>query len=516
MVKRAGGALLLSIRLEHGSGRPVSTQLHVGLRELILSGSIAPGQRLPASRTLARDLAVSRTTVIEAFDRLTAEGLIESRVGAGTYVTRALEAPRPMAAAAEPGPKAHAPRLSRATERSLELFGLRQRLPAIPRAFTTALPAFDAFPMAQWARLSAKHWRRSRDDVMGYGEPFGHTLLRRAIASHLRANRGIVCDAQQIFIVSGAQQAFSLTASLLLNPGDVVWFENPGAIGARNSLIAAGAELLPVAVDAQGLRVEEGLAKCPRFALAFVTPSHQQPLGVVMSLERRLALLHAAEQAGAWVIEDDYDGEFRHDGRPLAALKALDADGRVVYVGSFSKVVFPALRLGFALVPPALREAFRAARFLVDRGSPAVVQQALADLLASGRLERLLRRSGQALRQRRAALLAGLVRHCGAALEVEGAAAGMHVTAWLRDVAPGDLPALVAAAERVDLGIYPITPHYASPPCRAGLLLGYAALAPRDLAEAARRLGGVLGARVSSRTAGGALRHNARSGGVGR
>ena len=224
MVKRAGGALLLSIRLEHGSTKPVSTQLHVGLRELILSGTIAPGQRLPASRTLACDLAVSRTTVIEAFDRLTAEGLIESRVGAGTYVTRALEAPRPMPAATATGPEAGAPRLSHATERSLELFGQRQRLPAIPRAFTTALPAFDAFPMAQRARLSAKHWRRGRDEVMGYGEPFGHPGLRRAIATHLRANRGIVCDAEQIFIVSGAQQAFSLTASLLLNPGDPVWF----------------------------------------------------------------------------------------------------------------------------------------------------------------------------------------------------------------------------------------------------------------------------------------------------
>ncbi len=252
MVKRAGGALLLSVRIDHASPRPVSTQLYVHLRDLILSGGFGSGERLPASRTLARDLSVSRTTVIEAFDRLTAEGLIESRVGAGTYVSKALSVARPKPPAGDAAASAKPPRLSRAMARSVERFGERQRLPSAPRAFTTALPAFDAFPMAQWARLSAKHWRRNRDDVLGYGEPFGYPPLRQAIAAHLRANRGIGCDAEQIFIVGGAQQAFSLVGSVLLNPGDPVWFENPGAIGARNSLIAAGGELVPVPVDDAG------------------------------------------------------------------------------------------------------------------------------------------------------------------------------------------------------------------------------------------------------------------------
>src|SRR5579862_3237252 len=242
MVKRAGGALLLAVRIDPQSSRPLGTQLYVILRDLILSGGFAAHDRLPATRTLATQLKLSRTTVIEAYDRLTAEGLIESRVGAGTYVSKALETERPRPPHPNVVPIAtQAPRLARAMARSLERFGERRRLPAVARAFTTALPAFDAFPMAQWARLSAKHWRANRDDVMGYGDPFGHRPLRNAIAAHLRANRGIACDPAQVFIVGGAQAAFSLIGAVLLNPGDKVWFENPGAIGARNAFIAAGA-----------------------------------------------------------------------------------------------------------------------------------------------------------------------------------------------------------------------------------------------------------------------------------
>lgn len=493
MVKRAGGALLLSMRLEHGSSRPVSTQLHVGLRELILSGTIAPGQRLPASRTLARDLAVSRTTVIEAFDRLTAEGLIESRVGAGTYVTRALEAPRPMASAAPPEPDASPPRLSHATERSLELFGQRQRLPAIPRAFTTALPAFDAFPMAQWARLTAKHWRRGRDEVMGYGEPFGHPGLRRAIASHLRANRGIVCDTEQIFIVSGAQQAFSLTASLLLNPGDPVWFENPGAIGARNSLIAAGAELLPVPVDAHGLRVEDAMARCPGFSMAFVTPSHQQPLGVVMSLERRFALLNAAEQAGAWVIEDDYDGEFSFGGPPLPTLKSIDTTGRVIYVGTFSKSLFPSLRLGYLLVPPSLVATVKALMSQLLQGVPTVVQSVVAEFIDEGYFSSHLRRMRRIYAERHDTLCAAAGRRLAGLLQVVPSHSGLHTIARFQ-VALSE-QAVVEAARQRAITVSPITRFLLTPPSGRGvngLVLGFGAIRPPDIEQGVEVLGQVM------------------------
>ena len=244
MVKRAGGALLLGIAIEHGAARPVSTQLYASLRDLMLSGSLAAGERLPATRTLARDLGVSRTTVIDAFERLTAEGLINSRWFRNFRERRARGGPAGSRARAQRPDVPHAPVLSRTMASAVERFGTRQRLPHTPGAFVTALPALDEFPMGQWARIAAKHWRRARREVMGYGEPSGHPALRQTIAGHLRANRGISCDAEQIFIVAGAQQAFSLIGTLLLNPGDAVWFENPGAIGARNSLIASGAELI--------------------------------------------------------------------------------------------------------------------------------------------------------------------------------------------------------------------------------------------------------------------------------
>ena len=298
MVKRAGGSLLLSLNMDPSSHLSVSSRLSAALRDMILTGGCRAGDRLPASRTLARDLGVSRTTVIEAFDRLTAEGLVESRMGAGTFVSAALGANRPMPAKSQATlQRPAATVLSTVMTQAVQRFGARQRLPHVTRAFTTGLPAFDAFPVAQWARLSAKYLRGARDEVMGYGDPNGSADLRQAIAAHLRANRGISCDPDQLFIVGGAQQAFHLIGSTLLDPGDKIWFENPGAIGARNSLIATGATLVPVPVDDEGLRVDEGLRLAPHFRLAFVTPSHQQPLGSVMSLERRFALLHAAEQA---------------------------------------------------------------------------------------------------------------------------------------------------------------------------------------------------------------------------
>ena len=253
--------------------------------------------------------------------------------------------------------------------------------------------------MAQWARLAARHWRSARADVMGYGEPFGHKPLRQAIALHLRANRGIACDAEQIFIVGGAQQAFHLIGSTLLDPGDKVWFENPGAIGARNSLIASGADLVPVPVDEQGLRVADGLGLAPQFRLAFVTPSHQQPLGTVMSLERRFALLHAAEQAGAWIIEDDYDGEFSFGGPPLPTLKSVDATGLVIYVGTFSKSLFPSLRLGYLLAPPALVETFNIITSKLLHGVPTGTQAVVADFIDDGHFGAHLRRMRAHLRR---------------------------------------------------------------------------------------------------------------------
>jgi GntR family transcriptional regulator/MocR family aminotransferase len=476
MVKRAGGALLLSLAVDPALPRPVSAQLHGHLRDVILGGGIGPGDRLPATRTLARELGVSRTTVLEAFDRLVAEGLVESRVGAGTYVSRALDAERPRVPA--PGiPVVSRPaRLSRAMSRSVGRFGDRPRLPASARAFTTALPAFDAFPMAQWSRIAARHWRGARDLVMGYGDPFGHPPLKRAIAAHLRANRGIACDADQIFVVGGAQQAFWLIGSLLLDPGDPVWFENPGAIGARNSLIASGAELVPVPVDEQGLRVDAGLALAPRFRLVFVTPSHQQPLGVVMSLERRFALLKAAERAGAWILEDDYDGEFSFGGAPLPTLKSVDATGLVIYVGTFSKSLFPSLRLGYLLVPPALVDTLRSLMSRLLHGVPTFTQAVVAEFIEEGHFAAHLRRMRRLYAERHDVLCAAARARLAGALDVVPSLSGLHTIAHLRSSRPESEVSRAADERRVTAA--PIERYSLAPTATRGLVLGFGGVRP--------------------------------------
>ncbi len=477
MVKRAGGSLLLSIRVDHASAQPISTQLCIALREMILTGGFAAGDRLPATRTLARDLGLSRTTIIEVFSRLEAEGLIDSRIGSGAFVSAAVGANR--ARPAKPGKPDQAsapPRLSNVMAQAVDRFNERRRLPHVPRAFTTALPAFDVFPMAQWARLSAKFLRAGRNEVMGYGDPYGLPQLRRAVASHLRANRGVTCDPEQIFIVGGAQQAFHLIGSMLLNPGDKVWFENPGAIGASNSLIASGAELVPVPVDDDGLRVDEGLRLAPRFRLAFVTPSHQQPLGSIMSLERRLALLAAAGQAGAWVVEDDYDGEFFFGGRPPPTLKSADTTGLVIYVGTFSKSLFPALRLGYVLAPPGLVETFRTIMSRFVQGVPSHTQGVVASFIDEGHFAAHVRRMRHIYQERHAALIDAASRQLTGLLDVIPAHSGLHTVGYLR---PGLNELQVSLdAEQQGLTVSPIGRFAIKPVALNGLVLGFGSVPP--------------------------------------
>lgn len=491
MVKRAGGSLLLSLNMDPSSHLSVSSRLSAALRDMILTGGCRAGDRLPASRTLARDLGVSRTTVIEAFDRLTAEGLVESRMGAGTFVSAALGANRPMPAKSQATlQRPAATVLSTVMTQAVQRFGARQRLPHVTRAFTTGLPAFDAFPVAQWARLSAKYLRGARDEVMGYGDPNGSADLRQAIAAHLRANRGISCDPDQLFIVGGAQQAFHLIGSTLLDPGDKIWFENPGAIGARNSLIATGATLVPVPVDDEGLRVDEGLRLAPHFRLAFVTPSHQQPLGSVMSLERRFALLHAAEQAHAWIIEDDYDGEFFFGGRPLPTLKSVDTTGLVIYVGTFSKSLFPALRLGYILAPPALVDTLRAIMSHFLQGVPSHTQAVVAEFINEGHFSSHLRRMRALYFERHETLVEACQRRLAGLLDVVPTHGGLHTIARL----PAKLAELTVShdAEMRQITTSPIGRFAVTPVGEIGLVLGFGSVPPIAIRAGVIALGEVL------------------------
>ncbi|MEM9231803.1 MAG: PLP-dependent aminotransferase family protein [Pseudomonadota bacterium] len=488
-MKRKAGAILSSIRIERTGNQKISVQLYMALRDLILSGGLSGAERLPASRTLASELGVSRTTVIGAVDRLVSEGLLESRVGAGTFVSstfcekvRTSEAPQ--------GPQTTAYcRLSDTARKAAERFSPRDRLPHQSSAFVTALPALDKFPMAQWARLSARHWRSERDALMGYGNPFGLPALRAAIAAHLNASRGIHCDPDQIFIVGGAQHAFSVIAGLLLNRGDKIWFENPGAIGARNAFTAAGANMVPIDIDESGMIVEDGLDKAPDFRLAFVTPSHQQPLGKVMSLSRRMELLQAAEQANAYIVEDDYDGDFYFGNQPLPTLKSIDTNNRVIYVGTFSKTLFPSLRLGFLLAPQALVDPVQTLCTSSLSGIPTWPQAVVADFINEGFFATHIRTMRGLYRQRHAELHrhAGLVR---AHLSIQQASAGFHTVGFVKNSL--DEHRLVAEAGKAGIVLAPIGKYCLSPTDASGVVIGYGSCDDQQIRGSLQKLAWVV------------------------
>ena len=485
-MKTNAGALLSSIRIDRRARRKISVQLYMGLKDILLSGGLNPGERLPATRTLAKEIGVSRTTVIDAVDRLTAEGLLEARVGAGTFVSEALSGQRAAIVTAQPAATKRASHhLSHAATHAQRFFAPRSWLPHNSQAFITALPALDLFPMAHWARLSARHWRAGREDVMGYGHPSGYQGLREAIATHLNAARGIKCDSEQIFIVSGAQQAFSLISTLMLNPGDHVWFENPGAIGARNAFVAAGADIVPVEIDAEGLSVADGLRKAPHFRFAFVTPSHQQPLGHVMSLSRRLALLRAAQDADALIVEDDYDGEFYYGDQPKPPLKSIDTQDRVIYVGTFSKSLFPSLRLGFVLAPRGLVGTFAQISASWLSGVPTATQAIVSDFMNEGLFSTHIRLMRRAYKVRHDALIEASAA-LSPAIDVQPTSSGFHTVGFLPDGANEER--IVAEAREKGVIVAALSRYCTTPIDRKGLVLGFGAVPPDDIRRGMEKL----------------------------
>lgn len=491
MVKIAGGALLASITIDRTSDATISTQVCTAIRKMIFSGSLSAGERLPSTRTLAADLSLSRTTINHVFERLAEEGLIESRTGAGSFVRPQLGHHLhrlPVPTTEKRALRRENLRLSRCMEQAIGHFG--SRIPHERRAFTTGTPAFDTFPMAQWTRLVSRHFRSARGAIMGYGDPEGHAPLRAAIAAHLKGNRGLDCDPAQVFIVSGAQQAFNLACSILLDPGDTVWLENPGAIGARNSFIAAGMRCVPVSVDGEGMRVDEGLRQAPRFRLAFVTPSHQQPMGHTMSLARRIELLQAAEHSDAWILEDDYDGDFRYQGVPPPTLQSLDTTERVLYVGTFSKSLFPALRLGYVVVPPILVDTFHAVWGSFLHGVPTSLQAVLADFIDEGHFATHIRRMCKLYAARHDALIEAASGRLGGLLEVQPTGTGFHTVGLLAEGL--DETAVCAAAAERGLSVSPIGRYCIAPVAQQGLVLGFSTVRPPEIAAGIDALAQVL------------------------
>ena len=472
---------LTGIRLDPARG--LSRQLYKALRERILDGRLGGRTRLPASRDLAELLGVSRNTVSRAFDQLYAEGYIEGRVGAGTFVAD-LREPAPRSAAdSTPGP-AHGPAL-----RLLAEHRLNPRPAGPPRAFRVGVPAFDLFPFETWARLSARFWRRPPPEALGYGDPAGDWRLRELVAAYLRSSRGLTCTPEQVLITCGSQQAISLCAQLLLQAGERVAIENPGYRAAGHAFAVAGARLCGVPVDDEGLDTAalQALGTC---RLAYVTPSHQYPTGVTLSLARRLELLAWAERHDAWVIEDDYDGEYRYRGVPLAPLATLDRSGRVLYVGTFCKIAFPALRLGYLVLPPELVEPFAQRRALDMRHSEIGSQAVMAEFIAAGHFQRHVRRVREAARMRRDALLQGWPQVPGCA-PLPAVEAGLHLSVRVESLQRETelvAAALAAGVEVSALSGYWLADSITPPDQRAGLVLGFAAVPEAQIGAALQAL----------------------------
>jgi GntR family transcriptional regulator / MocR family aminotransferase len=475
---RSASVAPLLLRLE--GSEPLHRRVYRELRAAILEGRLAPGGRLPSTRSLAADLAVSRNTILQAFDQLVAEGFLDARVGSGTRVSAGVASGQGARVVARPtAPRRAGPPPSRRAGSVLAVPRRASLLTGAARAFTPGIPAFDEFPARLWASLSARAWRRGGRSLLEGGPAAGHPGLREALAEYLGRSRGVRCDAAQVIVVAGSQQAIDLAARVLLDPGDEAWMEDPGYHLARGALAGAGALPIPVPVDQDGLDVGAGRRLAPRARLAYVSPSHQFPLGVTLSLPRRLALLRWAVQAGAYVLEDDYDSEFRYAQRPLASLQGLDTHGRVLYTGTFSKVLFPGLRLGYLVVPPELVDMFVAARTFADGCPPSVSQAVLAAFVADGHFERHIRRVRALARERQEVLVETARRLLAGRLCVAPAPSGMHLMGWL---APGrsDTQAQRRAA-RHGIDALPLSFFALRPPARAGLVLGYAGLPPREI-----------------------------------
>lgn len=466
-------------------------QLYENLREAVLGGRLAAGTRLPSSRDLSAELGVSRNTVTNAYARLRAEGYLEGRVGSGTYVSPTVPEGLLQVGDREAGESgffsgrgiSRRGALLSGTPPTVADYGDR------PRAFQPGLPALEEFPSRVWRKLYSRVWRQPPRGLLGYGDPSGYQPLREAIAGHLGAARAVRCSWEQVIVVSGSQQALDLSARLLLDPGDEVWVENPGYPGAKAAFTGAGAALVPVPVDGEGLDVSAGERASRSARLAYVTPSHQYPSGATMSLSRRLELLDWARRSDAWILEDDYDSEYRYAGRPFEALQGLDVEGRVIYSGTFSKALFPALRLGYLVVPGDLVDSFVAARELSDLHPPSVEQAVLARFILEGHFTRHLRRM-RALYAERQAVLVEAAQSLEGALEVRPAEAGLHLVGWMPHGSDDRVASRAAASRSVEA--IPLSWYADGPLPHKGLMLGYAATPEPEILAGVDRLSAAL------------------------
>lgn len=484
MPKILDGALLDGVQVDRESSVLLHHQVFTGMRDLILSGSLASETRLPSTRGLMQELGVSRNTVRQAYDQLIAEGYLHGRDGSGTFVAasipNSLPPPPTQTGANQRKGVTHDSYLSRrgrdiSNTRVLQGF-------SHAKPFAASLPALDQFPVKSWNRVMARQWNRRDIMRMGYGAVAGYKPLRESVASYLRTARGVSCEWDQVIIISGTQQAFHTMVNVLLDPGDSVWVEEPSFRGIHNIIEAAGNRPIPVPVDELGLSVEAGLERDATARAVIVSPSHQYPLGVTMPLSRRLEILGWAYRTNSWVIEDDTDSEFRYSGKTIPALQGIDRHERVIYVGTFSKILSPALRIGYLVVPKGLVDPVCNAIGVVSRGVPTHLQSAMADFMIEGHLATHIRRMRKVCMERQQTLLDAVHQKCHGLLSVDPTDTGLHVVGWL----PDDIDDVVAYEAAMKLGIetYPISQYYSSlEKRRGGLMLGFASSPPDEIAH---------------------------------
>ncbi len=489
MARGLSGQLLDTLVIDRAKKIPLFRQLDAQLRQAIASRRLPAHTRLPGTRQLALEVGVSRITVKNTYEQLIAEGYLYSSGRSGTYV-------------AEIGAHHQRPSASEARKRKSQgIGGLSKRGTRIAHTQATTrlgstrplrpgTPAMDLFPFALWARLGSKNLRKGRSEQFGYGQAGGYLPLRCAIADYLREARAVHCEAEQIIITNGAQQAFILTALALLDPGDRVLFEDPGHAAGRDIFRAAGLDIVPGSIDGEGLNPESAVQTGPAPRLIFTTPSHQHPLGVTMSIRRRLELLAYAKHHGAWILEDDYDSEFRYTGRPISAMQGLDEDGCVLYIGTFSKVLFPAIRIGYMVVPLSLTQALYAAQALICQSVSQLTQVVLTEFINAGHFTAHVRKMRIAYAERRDALSDALQKHLGDLLEVSPPDAGMHLIAWLPEGV--DDRTVCESLWQSGFDALPLSMYCLKPLGRGGLMLGFANTAVQDMAPTVRRLAKVV------------------------
>jgi GntR family transcriptional regulator / MocR family aminotransferase len=469
-----------------GLSGSLTRQVYQGLRRAILSGAYAAGQRLPSTRDLAKHLGVSRPVVVLAYEQLLAEGYVLGRPGSGTYVAQGLEGieSRPSGA----GVKVPLAAFGVAAEAAARRMGVKEiTSPSTRYDFAYAEADTEIFPFNKWRRTLLRVERKHADRDVGCSAAAGIPELRAAICGHLRRTRAVNCEHSQIIVSNGSQQALDLIARVLVDRGDNVAIEDPHYQGTREILSAFGAHLCPVAIDRLGLN-PRGLPREAR--LLFVTPSHQFPTGVILPLERRLAILKWARQSNSIVVENDRDGEFRYAGRPLESMQSLDTEGRTIYVGTFSRTIFPALRIGYLIVPKALTAAFAMAKWMSDQQSAVLEQQTLAEFMTSGQYDLYLRRLLRRNSQRRAALLDALNRFLCGRVEVTGHDSGTHVVLWPHGALSEST--IISRAAKLGVRVYPTSHCYSRRPARTGIILGYSRLPVDTLRQGIRLLGEVL------------------------